>query len=180
MHNMFFQTWADLGRVMVIGPAAYIGLVLLLRISGKRTLSKMNAFDLVVTVALGSTFASVLLSKNVALAEGLLALTLLVALQFVVAWLAVRSSLVRRIVKADPRLLVWRGEFLECGMRDERVNRDEILATLRAQGISNLRNVGAVVLETDGTMTVTEGSELDASSALRDVHGAPLNCEGNN
>ena len=74
---MFFTHWFDLARVLIVGVSAYAALVFLLRISGKRTLSKMNAFDLVVTVALGSTLATILLSKDVALAEGLLALALL-------------------------------------------------------------------------------------------------------
>lgn len=67
--RMFFDTWAGLGRTLMVGVLAYAALVSLLRISGKRTLSKMNTFDLVVTVALGSTLATVLLSKDVALAE---------------------------------------------------------------------------------------------------------------
>ncbi|MEP6539181.1 MAG: YetF domain-containing protein [Bryobacteraceae bacterium] len=79
------------------------------------------------------------------------------------------------MVKADPRLLVWQGVFLESGMRDERVNRDEVLAAIRAQGIARLEKVGAVVLETDGSMTVTEGSPLGDSSALCDVKGTPGN-----
>jgi uncharacterized membrane protein YcaP (DUF421 family) len=77
---MLFDSWAGLGRVLVVGTLAYVALVLLLRISGKRTLTKLNAFDLVVTVALGSTLATVLLSKSVALAEGALALCLLISL----------------------------------------------------------------------------------------------------
>ena len=173
MKDILFQNWSDLGRILIVGASAYAGLMLLLRISGKRTLAKMNAFDLVVTIALGSTFATILLSKDVALVEGLLALALLVGLQFIVAWLAVRSQLVRRMVKADPRLLVYRGEYLERQMRDERVNRDEVLAAIRAQGIAKLENVGAVVLETDGSMTVTEGSQLGGLSALHDVEGVP-------
>ncbi len=55
---------------MVVVVLAYLALVFLLRISGKRTLSKMNAFDLVVTVALSSTLATMLLSKSVALLPG--------------------------------------------------------------------------------------------------------------
>lgn len=78
---MFFDTWQGLGRIVVVGVLAYAALVIFLRFSGKRTLSKMNAFDLIVTVALGSTLATILLSKDVALAEGLLALLLLIALQ---------------------------------------------------------------------------------------------------
>ena len=53
--GMLFQGWAGIGRTLLVGTLAYATLVLFLRISGKRTLSKLNAFDLVVTVALGST-----------------------------------------------------------------------------------------------------------------------------
>lgn len=91
---MFFDSWAELGRIVVMGVLAYIGLVFLLRVSGKRTLSKMNV-DLVITIALGSTFATVLLSKSVALAEGVLAFAVLISLQFVATWLSVRSSTVQ-------------------------------------------------------------------------------------
>ena len=92
---MVFDGWVGLFRVVVVGTVAYLTLVLLLRISGKRTLSKMNAFDLVVTVALGSTLATVLLSSSVALVEGLLAFALLIFLQFAVTWLSVKSSAFR-------------------------------------------------------------------------------------
>ena len=54
--GLFFNSWNDLGRVLVLGVLGYVSLVLLLRVSGNRTLSKLNAFDFVVTIALGSTF----------------------------------------------------------------------------------------------------------------------------
>lgn len=69
-------------RLLVVGPVAYVSLVLLLRVNGKRTLAKSNAFDLVVTVALGSTLATVLLSSTVSIAEGVLGMMLLVGLQY--------------------------------------------------------------------------------------------------
>lgn len=74
MEGMFFSSGTTLIRTLVVGVLAYISLVLLLRLSGRRTLSKMNAFDLVVAVAVavavGSTFATILLNRNVSLAEG--------------------------------------------------------------------------------------------------------------
>ena len=124
---MLFDSWAGLGRVLLVGTLAYAALVVLLRISGKRTLTKLNAFDLVVTVALGSTLATVLLSKSVALAEGVLALALLVFLQYAIAWLSVRSPRFQSIVKAEPRLLAARGRFLEGALRAQRITREEIL-----------------------------------------------------
>src|SRR3990170_1372212 len=109
---MFFDSWGGLARVCVVGTLAYCALIFLLRVSGKRTLSKMNAFDLVVTVALGSTLATILLSKDVALVEGIVALALLIGLQFLITWLSVRSAKVSRLVKAEPALLFHRGSFL--------------------------------------------------------------------
>lgn len=82
---VFFDDFDDMLRVLVVGTLAYIVLLVSLRISGKRALSQMNAFDLVVTVALGSTLATVLLSSDVSLAEGILALSLLIGLQYAIA-----------------------------------------------------------------------------------------------
>ena len=69
MSKLFFDSWDSILRTAVITILAYILMIFFLRISGKRTLSKMNAFDFVVTIALGSTLATVSLSKNVALAD---------------------------------------------------------------------------------------------------------------
>ncbi|MEO5952961.1 MAG: hypothetical protein ABIQ44_10905 [Chloroflexia bacterium] len=89
---MVFNNWESIGRLLLVGTLAYFALIVLLRVSGKRTLSKMNAFDFIVTVALVSTLASVLLSKDVPLAEGVITLALLIVLQHIVAWSSVRRT----------------------------------------------------------------------------------------
>jgi uncharacterized membrane protein YcaP (DUF421 family) len=151
---MLFDGWAGIGRVLIVGSLAYVALVLLLRMSGKRTLTKLNAFDLVVTVALGSTLATVLLSKSVALAEGVTAMALLIALQFVITWLSVRSARFQALIKAEPTLLVHRGDWVPGAMQAQRITREEVLAALRAEGHSRIEDIDAVVLETDGSMSV--------------------------
>lgn len=170
---MFFDSWAGLGRVLLVGVLAYVGLVGLLRVSGKRTLAKMNAFDLVVTVALGSTLATILLSSDVALAEGLLAFALLIALQFIIAWLTVRSQMISGLIKAEPTLLLYRGEFMREAMRRERVVEGELRAAVRGQGLLSLDEAEAVVLETDGSFSVVFRAELagERGSALSNVQG---------
>ena len=153
---MLFDSWGGLARVVVVGILAYAALVAILRVSGNRTLSKMNAFDLIVTVALGSTLATILLSKDVALVEGIVALALLVGLQYVVTWLVVRFPAVGRAVKSEPTLLLHRGRFLDGPMRRARVVEEEVQAALREQGIASPDQVEAVVLETDGTFSVVK------------------------
>jgi uncharacterized membrane protein YcaP (DUF421 family) len=160
---MFFDSWTGLGRVLLVGTFAYVALVAILRISGKRTLTKLNAFDLVVTVALGSTLATVLLSKDVALSEGVLAMVLLVFLQFMITWLSVRSAGFRGLVKSEPTLIMHQGEFLDGAMQAQRMTRDEVMAALRSNGVMDASQAAAVVLETDGTIAVIKGTGHEAA-----------------
>jgi uncharacterized membrane protein YcaP (DUF421 family) len=170
---MFFDdSWA-LVRTLVVGVAAYAFLVLLLRVSGKRTLSKWNAFDFVVTIAIGSTLATALLSKTTTLAQGVVALTLLVLLHFGITWLSVRSKALRRWIKAEPTLLLREGRILHDALRSERVTEGELHAALRARGFGRVEDVGAVVLETDGSFSVIGTLGDEPASALVGVVGHP-------
>lgn len=165
---VFFDSWRGVLRVLVIGALAYAGLVAMVRVSGNRTLSKMNAFDLVVTVALGSTLATILLSTRVALVEGLAAFGLLIGLQFVVTWLSARSTRVNDLVKSEPILLFFHGRMLPGQMRRARVVEGEVRAAIRQQGLAALEDVEAVVLETDGTFSVVRSNGAPPS-ALGDL-----------
>ncbi len=151
----------------------YVSLVVLLRISGKRTLSKMNAFDLIVTVALGSTLATVVLSKNISLAEGALAFALLIGLQFAVTWSSVRARWVRKWVTGEPLMLLYRGAFLPAALRRARVAEDEVLAAVRAAGLAALNEAEAVVLETDGSFSVVRQGGGNGPSSLDGVARPP-------
>jgi uncharacterized membrane protein YcaP (DUF421 family) len=150
---MFYDDWQGLARVLIVGTSAYAALIFLLRVSGKRTLAKLNAFDFVVTVALGSTLATVLLSADVALAEGVTALALLVALQYAVAWASIRSRRLTSLVKSEPTL-VYRGGFLPAAMRRERLVEEELAQAARGQGYADLSEVAAIVVETDGSLSI--------------------------
>ncbi|MCA9204555.1 MAG: DUF421 domain-containing protein [Planctomycetales bacterium] len=177
MRQIFFDNTFSLIRTLIIGVLAYICLITLLRVSGKRTLSKMNAFDFVVTVALGSTLATVLLSKDVTLAQGTMAFAVLIGLQFVITWTSVRMRWVRKLVTGEPSLLLHRGKFLQSELRRTRVTEDEILAAVRSAGLSAVEEVAAVVLETDGSFSVVGGNDgPNATTVLNDVHvtGAEL------
>lgn len=151
---MFFDTWHGLLRVVVVGPLAYVALIVFLRISGKRTLTKLNAFDLVVTVALGSTLSSIILTKSVSLLEGVLALATLIGLQYLITWSSVRSPKVKALIKAEPTLLAHKGTLVEHAMCRQRMTRDDVLAALRSEGLDDLSQAAAVVLETDGSISV--------------------------
>lgn len=175
---MFFDSWSGILRVLVVGTLAYLALVAWLRVTGKRTVSKWNAFDLIVTIALGSTLATVLLSKQVALVEGIAAMGLLITLQYAITWLSVRSGRVRRAVKNTPTLLLREGEVRHDAMHEQRVTESELQAAVRSQGHASLESIDAVVLETDGTFSVITSGWDGARGALAGVSGVDTDPAG--
>lgn len=166
---MFFESWAALWRIFLTGLLSYFILIFLLLISGKRTLSKWNAFDFVVTIAFGSTLAAAMIQKDITLAEAALGLGLLVALQYVITWLSVRSKIVRHFLKAKPTLLLRNGEYIEKALIQQRVTESEILAAIRANGQGAREDIAAVVLETDGSFSVIANVKGSTYSAMKDV-----------
>ncbi len=169
---MWFDSLNDMLRIVLVGAAAYVVLIVVLRLSGKRTLAQLNAFDFVVTVALGSTLATILLSSEVSFSEGITALILLAALQFLMAWLSARWPVARSTFTAEPALLLSDGHVHQEALRRNRLTESELNQAIRMQGIGDLSEVKAVVLETNGKISIITTSKFGCGSALEGINGA--------
>jgi uncharacterized membrane protein YcaP (DUF421 family) len=165
MENIFFENWESILRITIITIMAYFFMIVFLRSSGKRTLSKMNAFDFIVTVALGSALANVALNKEIPLAEGALAFFLLIFLQYFITWLSVRVKAFRNLVTSRPTLLLFRGELYEDVLKKQRITQEEIHVAARQNGFSRLEDIGVIILETTGELTIMgEINDIDAQT----------------
>jgi uncharacterized membrane protein YcaP (DUF421 family) len=165
--TFFYRGWEPLLRIVVIGTVGYAGLLLLLRASGKRTLSQLSAFDFLITLALGATFGRVMTAQDVPVAELILAFAVLIGLQYVVSWGRVRHERLAGLVSRPPRLLYYRGEFQRQAMRNELVTEAELRSALREHGSASFSDVEAVVLEPNGRVTVIPRGEVGDGSALQ-------------
>jgi uncharacterized membrane protein YcaP (DUF421 family) len=105
---------------------------------------------------------------------GAFALSLLAVAQFVAAFLASRTGSARTVMTSQPTLLVRDGRMLHDLMQRERVAEAEVRQSVRGAGFGDLERVAAVVLETDGTLSVITPNNLGDSSALTDVRTAVL------
>lgn len=168
--DFIFSDWMTIFRIFFVGTIAYLSLVLIIRLFGKRVLAKMNAFDFLVTVALGSILATTVVSKDLALVDGMAAFILLVALQFSLAKLTMYSKWINYLVKAEPVALFYKGKFDYEMMKKERVLEEEIYQAVRSKGVSSLSDVLAVVLETTGDISVLpKNNEYPDGSTLKNV-----------
>ncbi|MFW6211734.1 MAG: DUF421 domain-containing protein [Spirochaetota bacterium] len=180
MEPLLFDSWQSILRASIVTILAYLCIVFLLRVTGKRTLSKMNAFDLIVTIGLGSSFATVALNKSIPLADGVAVFFWLIFLQLVVSWLSVRVGIVKRIVTSKPTLLLFRGEVFEDELKRQRITMNELRLAGRQKGVADLQKLDAVVLETTGEITVIPEFEPEGKAeTMADVGGYKSRADGN-
>lgn len=168
----FYGGIEPLIRTVVVGSLAYLSLLSLLRIFGKRTLAQLNAFDFVTTIALGSTLGRLITAKSVSLAESVTAFLTLIFLQYLISRLTVRSPAFENIVTASPSLLYFRGQFLHKAMQEQRLTQAQLLAVVRENRIGSLQDVEAIVMESAGTIAVIKkgtAGELSDISALSNI-----------
>lgn len=166
---MWFDSWSALLRIVLVGAASYVTLVVLLRISGKRVLAKLNAFDFVVTVALGSMLASAVLTQDIRYADVLIGMGLLICTQWLVSRVTTSLPGGRRFVNAEPTLVLRRGELLEPALRRVRLTRGEVLQAARSAGHGGLQTIAAVVLEPDETLSVIGASSTGDEQSLSEI-----------
>lgn len=162
--------WNQVWLVALSALAIFACVILIARVVGLRSFSKMSSFDFVVTLATGSIVASVAASST-SLANGALALVVLYAAQWIVAQVRRRSGWGQRLVDNEPIALMLEGEFLRENLTVARVTEDDVRAKLRQNNVHRIGDVRAVVLETTGDVSVLHGDGAVDADVLADVRG---------
>lgn len=155
--------------ILVSSLVIYGAVILVVRLNGLRTFSKMSSFDFAVTVAIGSLIASVA-ATSISLTDGVVALVAIVAFQRVLA-MARRRTAVETVVDNRPILLMAGEQMITEHMGESRITPSDLRAKLREANVTEWSQVRAVVLETTGDVSVLTGDSLDPS-LLEGVIGA--------
>lgn len=172
MDNLFYNNTESLWRILISAPLIYIFIIINIKLMGKRSTSQLNSFDWLVTVAMGSIVASVVMQKDTSLLSGILAIFTMMGLQYIITKLMFKFPFWKKMVRSRPRLLLLNGEYLLPNMKKERIVKSEILAAVREKGFADLKDVYAVVLETDASLSVIQKKEKSVQSTLEDVCGS--------
>lgn len=154
--------WERIPWVMISVVVTYGAILLYTRIVGLRSLSKMTAADFVMTVAVGSLFASTASLSSPSLLVGLTALAGLFTAQWALAWSRRRSQAFSELVDNEPLLLMARGKILDHNLKRANVTRSELFGKLREANALNYGQILAVVFETTGDISVLHSSDANA------------------
>ncbi|WP_245866923.1 DUF421 domain-containing protein [Oceaniglobus roseus] len=145
--------------------AVAVALVIVLtRINGLRSFSKMSGFDFVSTVAIGSLLATTLTSEGKAFVASLVALVGIFLVQGALSRVRRRSDRAETALDNEPLLLMQDGVLLERNLDKANITRSDVMAKLRKANALDLGRVRAVVLETTGDVSVIQGDAADGIS----------------
>lgn len=159
--------WMPIWHTLLVGIVGYLVLVLLLRGAGPRTMANMTPLDFVVAVTLGSAFGRVVTAVKVSLSQALLALVLLVLLQWILAAGRARWRFMRRLLDSPPVLLYYGGEVQTRALRKHRLTEGDVHTAARESGHGSLAEIEAVILDQDGSLGIIATSSMgDGSSML--------------
>ena len=146
----------------VLAALALVWVVLLVRVVGLRSFSKMTSFDFVMTIAMGSLVGSAARSTTwTDYLQAVAAMASLFLVQWVTAKLRNSSRWASRVIQNQPVLLMRDGKVLEEALRATRVSRDSLFEKLRGANVLDMAKVRAVVLETTGVVSVLHGDHLE-------------------
>jgi len=174
--NWITTSFEVVPAVLVSAVGIYVGVILLTRVAGLRSFSKLSSFDFAMTVAIGSLVATTIVSADPPLLQALVGLACLYGLQMGVAIVRRESPRVARMVDNRPLLLMDGSRLIQENLRLARVTEEDLRAKLREANVLALDQVRAVVMETTGDVSVlhgaADGPRLEPV-LLEGVRGAP-------
>lgn len=157
MWNLSFSAWHFVIRAVVV----YIAVLILLRLGGKRQIGQMGAGEFVAILLISNAVQNSMNGGDNSITGGLILAVVIVILSIIVAYLTYKSKKFENLVEGRPTLLIHDGQILHHNLEKELLNVYELKAILRRQGIHDISEIHAAILESDGYISVTKQSERE-------------------
>lgn len=153
--NDLFTVTVPLAEKVIRTVGVYLGILLLLRLAGKRDLAQLNTFDLVVLLLLSNVVQNAVIGNDNSLLGGLLGAATLVVINAAVVRVARRSDPLDRLLEGTPTTLAEDGRLDDDALARVGLRRADVMLALRKQGATSLAAVERAVLEPGGTILLT-------------------------
>lgn len=132
----------------------YLGVLVGLRLMGKRELAQMTVFDLVMVLLIANAVQNAMTGPDFSVQGGLIAAAVLLIVNRLVAWLRIHGGVWGRLIEGSPTVLVQDGKYLDPALRKEGLERAQVEMAMREHGIDDASTVKLAVLEIDGSISI--------------------------
>ncbi|MGN2253134.1 DUF421 domain-containing protein [Frateuria sp. GZRe12] len=143
------------------GAGVYLGLLLLLRLLGKRSFGEMTTFDIVVLMLVGGTLRTAIIGDDKAPLAAIIGVLAIFLLDKAIAWVAARWRLFDRVIEGRASLLARDGRIIEGALRKHDMSDEAFCRVLREKGLREVGDVAEVRLEANGRISVLKAPHHD-------------------
>jgi uncharacterized membrane protein YcaP (DUF421 family) len=126
---------------------------LITRIAGRRQLSSLEPFDVILLVVLGDLVQQGITQSDESVTGTLIVISTITLLSIAVSWISFRSGRVRLVTEGEPIILLQDGQLIERNLRRERLTREDVEEEARIQQVASLGDVRWAILEKQGTIS---------------------------
>lgn len=163
-----------MGRTVLL----YIIILTIFRLMGKREIGELSLLDLVVFMMIAEMAVIAIEKTNDPILHSVIPMVLLMAIQYTLALLSLKSKKLREIIDGRPTVIINRGKIDEHAMRKQRYNLDDLMMQLREKNIKNLADVEFAILESSGELSVLAKSQNQQSESEDYTIDLPLILDG--
>lgn len=158
--HLSFPFWQFLVRAAVV----YIAIIILLRLGGKRQIGQMGAGEFVSILLISNAVQNSMNGGDNSITGGLILASVIIALSITIAYMTYRSKKMENLISGTPTLLIHNGKILQKNLEREFLSVHEMRALLRRQGIHDLSDIHAAILESNGFISVTRMNEKNQNN----------------
>ncbi|UFU00433.1 DUF421 domain-containing protein [Radiobacillus kanasensis] len=155
---------------------AFVTLLALTRLMGRKEISQMTFFNFVSAISIGTIGGSLVTNNTLSISNGFLALAGWAVFTIVMGWIDIKSSKVRQVIEGQPRIVIKQGQIMEKEMREVRLDIDALNTMLRQKNVFSIKDVEYAIFETNGKLSVmNKEGQLPAtkSDMNRDITKVP-------
>jgi uncharacterized membrane protein YcaP (DUF421 family) len=164
---------SHVGEVVLRTALVYLGLLLAMRVAGKREVGQMKPFDLVTLLIISNAVQNAMVGQDSSVVGGLVAATVILLLNFTVEWLRHRYLLAQQVFEGSPTLIVNDGHFVTDHLRQEQLSEEDVLQAMREHGVDDVQQVKSAVLEVDGSISIIPKESTQVTRTRRRFRRQP-------
>jgi uncharacterized membrane protein YcaP (DUF421 family) len=142
--------------IVLRAVVVFVFLIVLTRVIGRRELSSLQPFDLILLIILGDALQQGLTQDDYSITGAFLVVGTIAVLQVFVSWVSYRFPRARPVIDGEPIIVLQDGEAIESNLKRERLTIEEIAEEARKNQIAHLSDVRFAILETNGSISFIE------------------------
>jgi uncharacterized membrane protein YcaP (DUF421 family) len=139
--------------LVIRATVVFFFIFLVTRIAGRRELSTLEPFDLILLVVLGDLVQQGITQSDESVTGTLIVISTVTLLSIAVSWVSFRSSRIRLATEGEPLILIQDGQIIERNLRRERLTHGDVEEEARRQQVASLGDVRWAILEKEGSIT---------------------------